>query len=288
MAAAEPVVAAAAAPATRTTERVVAANEPVVSATDAPAAPALAEASPAAPADATPTGTRAAAAKTTTAPTEATVSHRSRDTSPAATMRGGAEPSPDVDGPRVVAEGGLGSSTVVRRDGEALGAARVDVETTTSGGPASVVRPPTAAPPVIVAAGDPPSVPHSAPARVAGDPPRVSRAALPAVASTPVKAAGLRPLNGRTAGPLLAPVAPRSLTSGARRDAPPARRAPGEPPAATAGTGVAGTFSPPPPGGAFALLAATLAAAAAIFSILVTRPVRSGPVPFISLLERPG
>ena len=193
-------------------------------------------------------------------------------------MRGGAEPSQDVDGTRVVSDGGLGSSTAGRRDGGVVDGVRADAAVGAAVGElVNVVRPPTAAPPGIAAADSPRSSMRAAPLRVA----------LPSVAG-PLQAAGLRPLMERPAGSLLAPGAPRSLAPGARRDAPPARRAPGEAPAATAGTSAAAAFVPPPSGVAFALLAATLAGAAAIFSVLMTPPARHGPIPFISLLERPG
>ena len=57
---------------------------------------------------------------------------------------------------------------------------------------------------------------------------------------------------------------------------------------ATPGTSAAASSAPPPSGRAFALLAATLAGAATIFSVLMTSSARRGPIPFISVLERPG
>jgi hypothetical protein len=96
-------------------------------------------------------------------------------------------------------------------------------------------------------------------------------------------------------GDLLSPVAVRSATS---RDIAPDRRAGGSPalldvamppaPAPAAATGVAAASGSAPPPATYGLLVAALAVMALLFSRLIAVPARQRPVPFISLLERPG
>jgi hypothetical protein len=75
---------------------------------------------------------------------------------------------------------------------------------------------------------------------------------------------------------------------GARTAAPKASRPePATPEAAWSGSFAAGV-SVPPPAAVAALLLASLGLLAAVFTTLVARPALPRPVPFISLLERPG
>ena len=87
-----------------------------------------------------------------------------------------------------------------------------------------------------------------------------------------------------------APSGARSAHPDARPGTLPVQPVPEAPhaPAATAGGSAAAASSVPPPAAASMLFAAALAAAAAIFCVLVMPPAYKRPVPFISLLERPG
>jgi len=62
---------------------------------------------------------------------------------------------------------------------------------------------------------------------------------------------------------------------------------PGAPYGAT-GSSAAAAASVPPPSAVSALLFAALGLAAIAYAVLLTAPGRMRPVPFISLLERPG
>ncbi len=197
-----------------------------------------------------------------------------------AATRGGAAPSKDADGTTAATDHGLGSPAAVGRnggveDGRQAGVTAGAVTT----GPAAAKRSPATAPPVVSAANRSTSTP--AHARGAAD-----------SAADPLPAAGLRDDNLRRAVPLPIPGAVRSGSAhpDARPTTLPVQPVPEAPhaPAATAGGSAAAASSVPPPAAASMLFAAALAAAAAIFCVLVMPPAYKRPVPFISLLERPG
>jgi hypothetical protein len=212
-------------------------------------------------------------------------------TTTAAAMRGGAEPSKDVDETGAGTSSGLGSSTVVRRDGGVEDGQRsgATAEPAVHEAPPVAVSPPVSAPPVIAAA------PNASPALTGHTP--------SSVASTPTAARRLRYNAWRRGVSLPVPGAQRSLLPTARTDRVAARPRHSEPrdasgaqtpppaapvaPAASAGGALSG-LSVPPPAAAYALLAATLAVMAVYFSALLAIPAHRRSVPFISLLERPG
>ena len=140
-------------------------------------------------------------------------------------------------------------------------------------------RPPAATPPVIAAVAGPLSpwpIGHGT-----------------NLAAPDLSAAWLRdPDRRRAALPLSAPGAKRSSTATTRRNPEFGTWGSGEPrsgaPEGATGTSAAAAASVPPPGAVSALLFAALGLAAVAYAVLLTSPARQRPVPFISLLERPG
>jgi hypothetical protein len=81
-------------------------------------------------------------------------------------------------------------------------------------------------------------------------------------------------------------IATRS-SGGTRALAPTTANPPSSPTAASTGVAAAAAAAPPPAAVSLLLLV-SLGVLAATFSLLTSPPARSRPVPFISLLERPG
>jgi hypothetical protein len=209
-------------------------------------------------------------------PSDAPRSSGSTRPQAAAAMKGG------VDERDARGDHGLGSPAVAKRDGGVQDGPRV-VAAAEPVAIASAVRAPGTAPPVIAAAVRRPS-------------PRPAGRGTDLAAEHPW-AARLRDDRRRADLPLTEPGVQRSALATTRRSPVIATRSFGgtrapvaAPSAAVAtSTGVAvATASAPPPAAVSAVLLAVFGLLAAAFSILIAPPARSRPVPFISLLERPG
>lgn len=219
-------------------------------------------------------------------------------------MKGGAVASKDVDDGYGDVRG-LGSPASVRRDGgvedgEWVGAT---AQTVAPRAPASGV-PPVPAPPIIAAAGTAaaPSTPATSalPTGAASESassrretphttsPAPARRAFNSAVADPTTA-WLRGSTPRQEASLFSDVS-RSLapaTPDESRVSPDAELPSPTVPVATGG-GTAAAASGPPPPAAYAMFLTALALAAAWSAAIILSPARKRPVPFISLLERPG
>jgi len=197
----------------------------------------------------------------------------------AAAMKGGVDSLDDPGESSAISDLGLGSPEAGTRDGGVEDGLRVAAaaEPTASFG---LKHPPAATPPVIAAVAGLHSL-------------RPIGHGGTNLAAPDQTAAWLRdPDRRRAAFPLSAPGAKRSQSAMTRRNPEYGTRGSGEPrpgaPYGATGSSAAAAASVPPPSAVSALLFAALGLAAIAYAVLLTAPGRMRPVPFISLLERPG